>query len=166
MSFIVEPLYVAAVLCLLIAFSEWLSRQKHFSFLGSALIVILAAAVLANLRLLPSSRNAPPLYDGIFNFIAPLAIFFLFLDVRLKDLRQAGLPMFMMFALGSVARSSARLSVIVCIAPQNHGVEKAFAVAGHVHRYLHRRERELQCRRVAIRRDEKRDALRRDQRSG
>jgi uncharacterized membrane protein len=75
MSFVFEPLYVATVLCLLVAGAEWLSRQKYFSYLGSALIAILATALLANLGLLPSSRNAPALYDGIFTYIAPLAIF-------------------------------------------------------------------------------------------
>ncbi len=130
MSFIVEPLYVAAVLCLLIAFAEWLSRQKHFRFLGSALIVILATAVLANLRILPSSQNAPALYDGVFNYIAPLAIFFLLLDVRLKDLRQAGLPMLVLFSLGVVATMAGVFVGYRLLAPQNHGVEKAYAVAG------------------------------------
>ncbi len=130
MSFLVEPLYVAAMLCLLIAFSEWLSRQKYFSFLGSALIVILATAVLANLRILPSSRNAPPLYDGIFTYIAPLAIFFLLLDVKLKDLRQAGLPMLLLFGIGTLGTMAGALVGYSLLAPQNHGVEKAFAVAG------------------------------------
>ncbi|MGI8956472.1 MAG: DUF819 domain-containing protein [Chthoniobacterales bacterium] len=130
MSFIAEPLYVAAVLCLLIAFSEWLSRQKFFSFLGSALIVILATAVLANLRILPSSRNAPPLYDGIFNYIAPLAIFFLLLDVKLKDLRQAGLPMLVLFGLGALGTMVGAFVGYQLLAPQNHGVDKAYAVAG------------------------------------
>ncbi len=130
MSFIAEPLYVAAILCLLIAFSEWLSRQKHFSYLGSALIVILAAAVLANTGLLPSSRNAPPLYDGIFNYIAPLAIFFLLLDVKLKDLRQAGLPMLILFGVGALGTMVGAFVGYQLLAPQNHGVEKAYAVAG------------------------------------
>ncbi len=130
MTFLAEPLYVAAVLCLLIAFSEWLSRQRYFSFLGSALIVILATAVLANLRLLPSSRNAPPLYDGIFNYIAPLAIFFLLLDVKLKDLRQAGLPMLLLFGLGTLGTMAGALVGYSLLAPQDHGVTRAFAVAG------------------------------------
>ncbi len=130
MSFVVEPLYVAAVLCLLIAFAEWLSRRKFFSFLGSALIVILAAAVLANLRLLPSSSNAPALYDGIFNYIAPLAIFFLLLDVKLKDLRKAGLPMLILFGIGAAGTMAGALVGYYLLAPQQHGVEKAFAVAG------------------------------------
>ena len=130
MSFVLEPLYVAAVLCLLIAFAEWLSRQKHFRYLGSALIVILATAVLANLRILPSSQNAPALYDGIFDYIAPLAIFFLLLDVKLKDLRQAGLPMLVLFSLGALATMVGTVAGYRMLAPQDHGVEKAYAVAG------------------------------------
>ncbi len=130
MPFISEPLYIAAVLCLLVALAEWLSRRKFFSYLGSALIVILAAAVLANVGLLPSSRNAPALYDGIFNYIAPLAIFFLLLDVKLRDLRQAGLPMLLMFSLGAAATMVGVLVSYHLIAPQDHGVEKANAVAG------------------------------------
>ncbi|MDQ3198138.1 MAG: DUF819 family protein [Verrucomicrobiota bacterium] len=130
MSFVIEPLYVATVLCLLVGLSEWLSRRKYFQYLGSALIVILAAAVLANLGLLPSSLNAPPLYDGIFNYIAPLAIFFLLLDVRLRDLRRAGLPMLLLFVLGAAGTMAGVLIGYQLLAPQNHGVEKAFAVAG------------------------------------
>lgn len=130
MSFILDPLYVASVLCLLIGFAEWLAQKKYFSHVGSALIVILAAAVLANLHLLPSSSNAPPLYDGIFSYVAPLAIFFLLLDVQLKDLRKAGLPMLTMFGLGSICTVIGTLAGYYLIAPQNHGIEKAFAVAG------------------------------------
>lgn len=130
MPFFVEPLYVATVLCLLIAFAEWLSHRKHFRFLGSALIVILAAAVLANLRILPSSRNAPALYDGVFNYIAPLAIFFLLLDVKLKDLRKAGLPMLVLFGIGAAGTMVGAVVGYHLLAPQDHGVERAFAVAG------------------------------------
>jgi uncharacterized membrane protein len=130
MSFVVEPLYVATALCLLVAFAEWLSRKKFFRYLGSALIVILAAALLANLRVLPSSWNAPALYDGIFNYIAPLAIFFLLLDVKLKDLRQAGLPTLLLFGIGAAGTMAGALVGYYLLAPQHHGVEKAFAVAG------------------------------------
>ncbi|MGI8437908.1 MAG: DUF819 domain-containing protein [Chthoniobacterales bacterium] len=130
MSFVLQPVYVATVLCLLVALSEWLARRRFFSYLGSALIVILAAAVLANLRLLPSSQDAPPLYDGVFNYLAPLAIFFLLLDVKLKDLRQAGLPMLLMFGIGAVGTMIGSFAGYYLIAPQQHGVEKAFAVAG------------------------------------
>lgn len=130
MSFVLEPLYVATILCLLVAWAEWLSRRRFFSHLGSALIVILAGAILANLGLLPSSRNAPALYEGIFNYVAPLAIFFLLLDVKLRDLRQAGLPMLLMFSLGAAATMAGALLSYHFIAPQEHGIEKAYAVAG------------------------------------
>ena len=164
MSLLLEPVYVATVLCLLVALSEWLARRKFFSYLGSALIVILAAAILANLRLLPSSQNAPPLYDGVFNYLAPLAIFFLLLDVKLKDLRQAGLPMLLMFGIGAVGTMLGSFAGYYLIAPQQHGVEKAVRGRGHVHRHLHRREREPERGRAAIRGDEKRHPIRRDQR--
>ena len=130
MSFLRDPLYVSTVLLLLVALSEWLCQKRFFRTLGSALIVILAAAVLANLRIIPSSSDAPPLYDGIFNFIAPLAIFFLLLDVRLRDLRRAGLPMLILFACGAIATVIGAIAGYYLVAPQNHGVERAFAVAG------------------------------------
>ena len=130
MPFLADPLYVCTVLLLLVALSEWLCRKRYFRAMGSALVVILAAAVLANLRVIPSSSDAPPLYDGIFNFIAPLAIFFLLLDVRLKDLRQAGLPMLILFGCGAVTTIVGTVVGYYLVAPQAHGVEKSFAVAG------------------------------------
>jgi len=125
-----EPLYALAVLALLVAFSEWLCRRRAFRQIGSALVVILAAALLANLGLIPSSSNAPPLYDGIFGYLAPLAIFFLLLDVRLKDLRHAGLPMLLLFGLGAASTIAGTLVGYRLIAPSAHGIEKAYAVAG------------------------------------
>ena len=130
MSFVADSLYLSTVLLLLVALSEWLCRKRFFRALGSALIVILAAAVLANLHLIPSSSDAPPLYDGIFGYIAPLAIFFLLLDVRLKDLRRAGLPMLILFGCGAVATAVGVFVGYFLIAPQHHGIEKSFAVAG------------------------------------
>ena len=72
----------------------------------------------------------PRFTTAIFNYIAPLAIFFLLLDVKLRDLRQAGLPMLIMFSLGAVATMVGVLVSYLLIAPQHHGVEKSFAVAG------------------------------------
>lgn len=127
---ITNPVYVAAVLLLLIVFAEWLASKKYFNYLGSTLIVILAAAVLANVHIIPSSSDAPPLYDGIFTYVAPLAIFFLLLDVKLKDLRKAGLPMLTMFLLGAATTVAGVLISYYIIAPQHHDVESAYAVAG------------------------------------
>ncbi|MFI5133450.1 MAG: DUF819 domain-containing protein [Chitinophagales bacterium] len=130
MQFITNPVYVLAVLLLLIAFSEWLGQRKYFRHLGSALIVILATAILANAHILPSSQNAPPLYDDIFKYIAPLAIFFLLLDVKLKYLRQAGPSMMTMFLTGSVCTILGAILGYYFISPQHHHVNYANAVAG------------------------------------
>ncbi len=125
-----NPVYVAAMLLLLVVFAEWLASKKYFHYLGSTLIVILAAAVLANVHVIPSSTDAPPLYDNIFTYVAPLAIFYLLLDVKLKDLRNAGLPMFSMFLVGSACTIAGVFIGYQIIAPHHHGVDKTFAVAG------------------------------------
>jgi uncharacterized membrane protein len=101
MKFISDPLYVITILLALIVFSEWLATKKYFNYLGSVLIVIIAAAILANIGLLPSSAAQAPVYSGIFTYAAPIGIFFLMLDVKLKDIRQAGLPMLSMFFVGA-----------------------------------------------------------------
>ncbi len=130
MSFIQQPMYILAVLFLLVLFAEWLSGRKYFRQAGPVIIVIIAGAILANLGIIPSSHNAPPLYDGIFTYAAPLAIFFLLLEVRLRDLKFAGLPMILMFLAGSLATTAAVLIGYWLFAPQHHSVGQANAVAG------------------------------------
>ena len=103
MSIIQQPLYILTVLLLLVLFSEWLAQKKFFKHIGSVLLVIIFAALLANINVIPSSHNAPALYDGIFQYAAPLGLFFLLLQVKLKDLKLAGLPMITMFLIGSAA---------------------------------------------------------------
>ena len=97
-----SPLFVLAVLCFNIVISEWLVRKTFLKHFGTALLVIVVTAVLANLRVIPSASNAPPLYDIIFSHIAPIAIFFLLLEVNLRNLKRAGLPMLIMFAIGAI----------------------------------------------------------------
>ncbi len=130
MQLLSDNLYVTAVLLLLVAIAEWLGQRKYFHYLGSTLIVIIAAAVLANAHLLPSSQDASPVYEGIFSYAAPLGIFFLILDVRLKDLRAAGLPMIVMFLAGATFSVAGVLISFYIIQPQLHGVRNAFAVGG------------------------------------
>ena len=130
MAFTSDPIYVATILLLLVALAEWLSPKRYFRYLGSALIVIIAAAILANVRLIPSASNAPPLYDGIFNYIAPLAIFFLLLDVRLRDLQKAGLAMLLMFGLGAVATMIGSLIGFYVISPEQNGIANGPVLAG------------------------------------
>lgn len=100
-----DPLYILAVLSLLIAVSDLLVRRTWLRHAGTALLVILVTAVAANVGLLPagSSEAAPvPVYDGIFAYVAPLAIFWLLLLVNLRDVLRAGLPIIALFLIGAL----------------------------------------------------------------
>jgi len=129
MQFIQDPVYILSILLLLIVISEWLAEKRLFKLIGSVLIVIIAAAILANLGLIPSSGNAPPLYDDIFRYAAPLGIFFLLLEVRLKDLKFAGAPMLMMFLIGAIATAVGAIVGYKLMSPQDV-IPTANAVAG------------------------------------
>lgn len=129
MPFIQEPAYIIAILFLLVILSEWLAKKNFFKHFGSVLIIIISTAILANLRIIPSSGNAPPLYDRIFEYAAPLGIFFLLLDVRLKDLKLAGLPMLTMFLIGSAATIGSVVISYLLVSPQQH-MNNAEAIAG------------------------------------
>jgi uncharacterized membrane protein len=130
MPFIQQPLYILTVLLILILVAEWLAEKKIFKHIGSVLLVIIFAAILANLNLIPSSTNATPLYDGIFHYAAPLGIFFLMLQVKLKDLKLAGLPMIMMFLIGSAATIVAVIIGYRILSPQQHDIPLSYAIAG------------------------------------
>lgn len=97
-----HPLYVLAILCLLIFLSEVLARYTFLKHLSSSLLVIILGAIVANLGFIPTASNSIPLYDGIFSYVAPASIFFLLLGVDLKQIKKAGGPMLMAFALGAV----------------------------------------------------------------
>lgn len=130
MSIIQQPLYILTILLLLVLFSEWLAQKKFFKHIGSVLLVIILAAILANINVIPSSHNAPALYDGIFQYAAPLGLFFLLLQVKLKDLKLAGLPMIMMFLIGAVATIAGVVIGYFILSPQHHNIHLAHAVAG------------------------------------
>src|SRR5678810_540578 len=130
MSIIQQPLYILTVLLLLVLFSEWLTQKKFFKHIGSVLLVIIFAAILANINVIPSSHNAPALYDGIFQYAAPLGLFFLLLQVKLKDLKLAGLPMITMFLIGSAATIAGVVIGYFILSPQHHDINHAYAVAG------------------------------------
>ncbi len=129
MPFIREPVYIVTILLFLIVASEWLAQKSFFKHIGSVLIIIIAAAILANLGVLPSSNNAPPLYDAIFQYAAPIGIFFLLLEVKLKDLKFAGFPMLLMFFIGAAATMIAVVVGYKIVSPENH-FRPAYAVAG------------------------------------
>jgi uncharacterized membrane protein len=102
MPFFQDSLAVLAVLGLNVALSEWLSRLPLGRSLGTAFLAILVTALTANLGLIPAAAPPTPVYEGIFTYVAPLAIFYLMLGVNLGSLRRAGLPMLALFLLGTV----------------------------------------------------------------
>ncbi|WP_339793739.1 MAG: DUF819 domain-containing protein [Imperialibacter sp.] len=107
-----NPLWVLTVLVVNILISEWLENHTFLKHLGTTLLVIILTAVVANLGIIPSATESSVVYEGIFTFIAPLSVFFLLLDVRLVDLKKAGLPMLSMFLLGAVGTSLGALMAI------------------------------------------------------
>ncbi|MBX2877607.1 MAG: DUF819 family protein [Saprospiraceae bacterium] len=99
------PLYVLSGLCLIIVLSEWLVRRTLLRHLGVALLVILLTAIIANIGILPagSTEARPvPTYEAIFAYVAPISIFWLLLRVNLKELLRAGLPLVILFLIGSL----------------------------------------------------------------
>ncbi|MEX2177358.1 MAG: DUF819 family protein [Gemmatimonadaceae bacterium] len=100
-----NPLFILTVLSLLVVFSEWVVRRTALRHVGSALVVIILGAVASNLGIIPttSTPDAPvPVYDVVFGFVAPIAIFWLLLAVNLRDVLKAGLPLIALFAVGAL----------------------------------------------------------------
>lgn len=99
-----DSVYVLAVLCLIVVVAEWLVRRTALRHVGTALLAILVTAVLANAGVLPagSTAEAPvPVYDAVFVYVAPVAIFLLLLPVNLRDVLRAGLPIVALFLIGA-----------------------------------------------------------------
>lgn len=97
-----NSLFILAVLCLNVVLSEWLVRRTFCRHFGTALLVIIVTAVSANVGLIPASGTPVPVYDAVFKYLAPIGIFWLLLRVNLRDVLQAGLPVLVMFLIGSV----------------------------------------------------------------
>ncbi len=100
-----DSLYVLAVLCLIVVASEWMVRRTWMRHLGTALVVILVTAVVANLGIIPagSTEEAPvAAYDYTFAYLAPIAIFWLLLRCNLRDILKAGLPLVALFVIGAL----------------------------------------------------------------
>ncbi len=100
-----DSLFVLAVLCLIVVLTEWLVRRTFLRHFGTALLVILITAIFANIGILPagsSAENPVPAYDAIFAYLAPISIFWLLLRVNLRDVLEAGLPLVVLFIIGSL----------------------------------------------------------------
>ncbi len=95
-----DPLLVATVLAGCVLLSEWLARRTFLSHAGAALVVIVVTAIVANVGIVPTTGHA--IYDGVFEYVTPLAIFWLLLRVELRRVMQAGLPLLGLFFIGAV----------------------------------------------------------------
>lgn len=101
-----DPLYILTILSLLVVGSEWLGRRGVGRHFGAAVIVILLGALVANAGIIPAGSTPAhpvPVYDTIFGVVAPIAIFWLLLSVNLRDVLRAGVPLLLLFLLGSAA---------------------------------------------------------------
>ncbi|WP_339815978.1 DUF819 family protein [uncultured Imperialibacter sp.] len=107
-----NPLWVLTILVVNILISEWLENNTFLRHLGTTLLVIILTAVVANLGVIPSATESSVVYDAIFTYVAPLSVFFLLLDVRLSELKKAGLPMLTMFLIGAAGTA---LGAVVAI---------------------------------------------------
>ncbi|GGD39964.1 DUF819 family protein [Muriicola marianensis] len=113
-----DPVYVLGILCLLVILSIYAGRTRVGKKLGAALIVIVLAAILANLGWIPSASDSIPLYDGIFTYLAPISIFYLLLGVNLTSIKKAGAPMIVLFLLGSLATTLGVLAAWYVLSPE------------------------------------------------
>ncbi|REJ73507.1 MAG: DUF819 family protein [Acidobacteria bacterium] len=94
-----HPLAILGALALCVVAAELLARHTWLRHGGTALTVIVLTAVLANLRIIPSSTGDVPLYSALFFEISWMAIFLLLLEVRLLEVVKAGRQILILFAL-------------------------------------------------------------------
>jgi uncharacterized membrane protein len=99
---VTESILLLAVLCAVVALAEWLGRLPAGRWLGGAILSLLFGVLLSNVGIIPAVADGPPLYAYLISIGAPVAIFLLLLEVRLRALRSAGLPMLVAFGLGSL----------------------------------------------------------------
>ena len=93
-------IYILSVLAAIILFSEWLQRYRFFRYAGTAILVIVFTAVVANAGVIPTGDH--PFYSAVFDYVTPASIFLLLLDVNLRELRKVGMPMLMLFLIGTL----------------------------------------------------------------
>lgn len=97
-----DPVFQVAVLGALVFAAERLGRVPGLRHVGSALLVIVLTAVCANTGVLPTFEEGSPVYDGVFSYVAPLAIFWLLLGVDLTQVLRVGTSMLLLFLGGAL----------------------------------------------------------------
>lgn len=124
------PEYVVLVLVFNVWLCEWLCRHTRLKVVSSSLLVIILTAIMANLKIVPSASNPSVVYDFIFQYIAPLSIFFLLLGVKLIDVKKAGVPMTIGFTLGALGTLVGSLVAIWVFDGEELFGDKFYAIGG------------------------------------
>jgi uncharacterized membrane protein len=92
-----DPFALVALIAGITALAFWLDRRFTWgATIGASLLVIIFGAALSNAGVVP---RASPVYDAIFGPVTSLAIVWLLFAVDLRDLRAAGGPMLLAFAI-------------------------------------------------------------------
>jgi uncharacterized membrane protein len=125
-----DPIYVAAMLCAAVFFASWLSKFKGWKTIGTPILAILICSIAANIGIIPTATAGHPIYNGVFMYIAPLGIFIALLEVDLKSLKNAGLPILMMFFLGTIGTLIGVFIAWFLVNPATEIGPLAHAVAG------------------------------------
>lgn len=95
-----QPLAILAVLLGVIMFSLHLvKRFKWAAKMSNIIWIIFISALASNLNLIPTDA---PLYGSLIDFTIPFAVCIILFTVSLQDVRQAGRPMLVAFALASL----------------------------------------------------------------
>lgn len=89
-----------SVLLALAAFGFWCERYAWGRKYSGVLLLISAAIVLANLRIIPTSA---PAYDAIWDYLVPIAIPLLLFEADLRRIVRESGPTLIAFVIGSAA---------------------------------------------------------------
>ncbi len=124
-----NPVYIASVLAALVLAAEWLVLNSRLRLFGTALLVILLGAIASNIGVIPTDASTV-LYGHIFRYLAPLSIFWLLLQVNLRQILRAGTPMLLTFALGAMGTALGVVSGMMAAGGQSAFGPKFAALAG------------------------------------
>ncbi|REG83110.1 DUF819 family protein [Algoriphagus antarcticus] len=130
MTWTQDPIYVSGMLCMFVLLSVWLAKFKGWKTLGTPILVILIAAIAANIGVIPTATNGNPVYTGVFLYLAPMGIFIALLEVDLKSLKKAGGPILFMFGIGGLGTIIGVLVAWFLVKPAAEIGSIANAVAG------------------------------------
>lgn len=129
-----DPLLLVAILCLCVLVSELLVQRTRLRHAGTAMVVIVVTAIVANAGLVPTASTAEdpvPIYDAIFAWVAPLAIFWLVLRVDLRRVLGVGAPLLLLFGVGALGTMVGVLAGLLAVGqgafgPHGHAIAGMF----------------------------------------